>query len=248
MTWFKVDDSFHSHPKVLATPPAALGLWVVAGAWCSANLTDGFVPDYVLPRLLPDAAQLAEQLATSRLWRRTKGGYRFHDWSAYQPTKDEAIAARDRKSSGGTLGNHRRWHVGAGRQDANCAYCQQKHPSDNRSGTDRGTETHTDRLAIPPGPARPVLIGGTSTTSTTDRATARASPPEPQPEPPRRCPRHVDDPEPPNCGACADARRTHERWAWAEAERKRTMPKCPKHRGQPRDRCGLCRADRLAAS
>jgi hypothetical protein len=95
MTWFKVDDSFHSHPKVLAAEPAALGLWVVAGAWCSANLTDGFVPDHVLPRLLPDAAQLAEKLATCRLWRRAKGGYRFHDWSDYNPSSDEVNKERE---------------------------------------------------------------------------------------------------------------------------------------------------------
>lgn len=100
MTWFKVDDSFHSHPKVLAAQPAALGLWVVAGAWCSANLTDGFVPDYAIPRLLPDAGPLAEQLVTAGLWKRTKGGYRFHDWSDYNPraeaVKEERAAARDR--------------------------------------------------------------------------------------------------------------------------------------------------------
>lgn len=95
MTWFKVDDTFHSHPKVLATDPAALGLWVLAGAWCSANLTDGFVPDYVLPRLLPDSAVLAEKLVTSRLWRRTKGGYRFHDWSEYNPSAESVKTERD---------------------------------------------------------------------------------------------------------------------------------------------------------
>jgi hypothetical protein len=100
VTWFKVDDSFHSHPKVLAADPAALGLWVVAGAWCGANLTDGFVPDHVLPRLLPDPAELAQQLVTCGLWRRSKGGYRFHDWGDYNPNssavKKERDAARDR--------------------------------------------------------------------------------------------------------------------------------------------------------
>lgn len=94
MTWFKVDDSFHSHPKVLATEPAALGLWVVAGAWSSSNLTDGFVPDYVLTRLLPDALKLAEKLKTSGLWHRKKGGYQFHDWGDYNPSKDEVEAER----------------------------------------------------------------------------------------------------------------------------------------------------------
>jgi hypothetical protein len=100
MAWFKIDDSFHSHPKVLAATPAALGLWVVAGAWCSSNLTDGLVPDYVLPRLVADAADLAKQLVTAGLWRRTKGGFLFHDWLDYNPSaatiKAEREAARQR--------------------------------------------------------------------------------------------------------------------------------------------------------
>lgn len=79
MPWFLVDDGFHSHPWALATSPAALGLWAVAGSWSSSssNLTDGFVPDHVLPRLSPDSATLAAELAAAGLWRRVKGGYRF---------------------------------------------------------------------------------------------------------------------------------------------------------------------------
>lgn len=100
MTWFKVDDSFHSHPKTLATEPAALGLWVVAGSWCGANLNDGFVPDYALPRLLPDSEKLAKKLVAAGFWKRTKGGYQFHDWDHCNPSaedvKAERAAARDR--------------------------------------------------------------------------------------------------------------------------------------------------------
>ena len=124
MTWFKVDDSFHSHPKILATEPAALGLWVVAGAWSSSNLTDGFVPDHVLSRLFPDAAKLADSLRKTGLWHRKKGGYQFHDWTDYNPTKTEVEgerkAARDRmktlranRRSAGQSGNR------SGEQPAN---------------------------------------------------------------------------------------------------------------------------------
>jgi hypothetical protein len=100
MPWFKVDDSFHSHPKVLAAAPAALGLWVVAGSWSGANLSDGFVPDHVLPRLLPDAESLARQLVAAGLWKRARGGYRFHDWAEFNPKRTdvevERKAARER--------------------------------------------------------------------------------------------------------------------------------------------------------
>jgi len=94
MTWFKVDDSFHSHPKVLATEPAALGLWVVAGSWCGDNLSNGFVPLHVLPRLLPDAATLAETLVAAGLWKRARGGYQFHQWLEWQPSREKVEAER----------------------------------------------------------------------------------------------------------------------------------------------------------
>lgn len=100
MPWFKVDDSFYAHPKVFATDADALGLWVVAGAWSSAHLTDGFVPDHVLARLLPDSDKLARKLVTSGLWRRVRGGHRFHDWGDFNPRRedieDERKAARER--------------------------------------------------------------------------------------------------------------------------------------------------------
>lgn len=39
-------------------------------------------------------------------------------------------------------------------------------------------------------------------------------------EPPRRCRRHLDDPDPPNCGQCADARRLHQAWEAGQAQRR----------------------------
>lgn len=101
MPWFKVDDHFHSHRKTLATSPAALGLWVVAGSWAAANPDDGFVPAYVLPRLLADAESLADELVERGLWQRVKGGFKFRNWTEYQFTKEEIeqtrIKARERQ-------------------------------------------------------------------------------------------------------------------------------------------------------
>lgn len=94
MPWFKVDDHFHSHRKTLGTSPAALGLWVVAGSWAAANPDDGFVPSHVLPRLLPDAEPLADELVEQRLWMRVRGGFRFRNWAEYQFTKEEVERTR----------------------------------------------------------------------------------------------------------------------------------------------------------
>lgn len=111
MPWFKVDDSFHSHPKALATDPAALGLWVLAGSWSSAHLTEGFVRDDVLPRLLPDAAELAKKLVASGLWKRVRGGYQFHDWLDKNPSR-QAVE----KDRAGKAARQKRWREGQRRR------------------------------------------------------------------------------------------------------------------------------------
>jgi hypothetical protein len=146
VTWFKVDDSFHSHPKVLATSPAALGLWVVAGAWCGANLTDGFVPDYALPRLIPDSAELAAELVRTGLWKKVKSGHRFHDWNDYNPNSSDVKKDRD-----------------AARERMRKLRANRKAPAQaaNGSGEQKPNvrENFADRSQPRPVPSRPVLGG-----------------------------------------------------------------------------------------
>jgi hypothetical protein len=217
MPWFKVDDSFHAHPKVLATDADALGLWVVAGAWSSANLTDGFVPDHVLSRLLPGSAQLARKLVLSGLWRRIKGGHQFHDWTDFQPASSDVRAMREKRANAGRIGG-----LNSGKA---------------RSKPGSKTEALASPIVEPPTRPDPTLMGGHSQSASYDRAG------EP---PPPRCPEHLDDPDPPACGRCADARRARNRWDIADAERRRNAPKCRRHRGEPADTCGRCRSEALA--
>ena len=94
MTWFKVDDNLAHHPKVIAAGNAALGLWVRAGSWAAQQLTDGFVPDTVLPAL--GTKKQADQLVAAGLWSRVLGGYVFHEWTERQPTRDEVETRRKR--------------------------------------------------------------------------------------------------------------------------------------------------------
>lgn len=220
MTWFKVDDTFHAHPKVLATEPEALGLWVVAGAWSSAHLTDGFVPTHALSRLLPGSDDLARKLVTAGLWRRTKGGYQFHDWTDYQPSADDVKSMREKKANAGRIGG-----VASGK-------------ARSKPGSKR--EALASPIVEPP--TRPDPFLGGALTATPTPAPARASsPPEP------RCPEHLDNPTDGPCGRCGDARRARNRWDMADAERRRNTPKCRHHRGQPADNCALCRSETLAA-
>lgn len=110
MVWFKVDDSFHSHPKAAAASLAALGLWTVAGSWASDHLTDGDVPSHVVRSLCRGADELADELVTCGLWRRTRSGYRFHQWESNgdggrrNPTKKEVVDNRLKKAEAGRKG------------------------------------------------------------------------------------------------------------------------------------------------
>lgn len=87
MTWFKVDDNLTFHPKVIAAGNAAMGLWVRAGALCAHNLTDGFVAQSVARKL--GSRTSIQQLISTGLWLEVEGGYRFHDWSDSQPSKEQ---------------------------------------------------------------------------------------------------------------------------------------------------------------
>lgn len=113
MTWFKVDDSFYDHPKVEELSLAARGLWVTAGSYCARHLTDGFVPLSVVSRSGRGSANVASTLVQCGLWRRVEGGFQFHDWDQFQPsreavqqersrTKERQQAWRDRKRNGVT--------------------------------------------------------------------------------------------------------------------------------------------------
>lgn len=104
MPWFRVDDGFHSHPKTLSTSLSARGLWVTAGSWSSAHLTNGVVRPQDLASL-GGTPELAAELVSAGLWeKRRGGGWKFHQWSPRNPTreaveKDRADAAERQRRS-----------------------------------------------------------------------------------------------------------------------------------------------------
>jgi hypothetical protein len=90
--WFKIDDTFAMHEKVMAAGNSAIGLWARAGAWSMQQLTDGFVPDHVLRAL--GTPKERRTLVEVSLWTEAEGGITFRNWSERQPTKEQVEAAR----------------------------------------------------------------------------------------------------------------------------------------------------------
>ncbi|WP_327725758.1 hypothetical protein [Streptomyces europaeiscabiei] len=107
MPWFVIDDSAHSHPKIVAATNAALGLWVRAGAYAAQHLTDGIVPG-VIAKMYGSKPQIAKLLAAG-LWHEAghtcphpkclqpqPGDYAIHDYLVYNPTRADVREKRDK--------------------------------------------------------------------------------------------------------------------------------------------------------
>lgn len=101
MPWFKVDDNFYDHPKVDELSLEAVGLWTLCGTYSAKQLTDGFIPARRALRM-GGTERAVRELIEAGLWLTVDGGFQFHDWDAYQPTKDkverEREAARERQA------------------------------------------------------------------------------------------------------------------------------------------------------
>jgi hypothetical protein len=100
VTWFRVDDKLHDHPKVRRLGKdrlPAMGVWLVCGSWCADTLGDGFVPDEVVSRVDPKH-RYATRLVAVTLWHRARqdgeDGYVFHEWTHHQPTRSDVQEAR----------------------------------------------------------------------------------------------------------------------------------------------------------
>ncbi|WP_157631973.1 hypothetical protein [Catelliglobosispora koreensis] len=126
----------------------------MAGSWSGKHRKDGFVSDQAVNQMSRGASELAGELVAAGLWKRTKGGYRFHQWDQRNPTASDADRIADRKASGGALGNHLRWHKKKGKQNPECQFCQEKQASDDRSDKGSDTDRKSDRTPNPD-PTRP---------------------------------------------------------------------------------------------
>lgn len=154
MPWFKVDDKLHDHRKARKARKAAMGVWVLAGSWCMDNLTDGFVPESVLPRWgnKHDARALVDAGLWSNATRSGEKGWQFHDWTRFQPSALVTQATRAKEQAAGVLGNHRRWHVERGITDPDCEHCHRVPDREPDWDPEAPPESGPESPPIPPVP------------------------------------------------------------------------------------------------
>lgn len=117
MTWAKIDDGFHAHPKARKAwraHPRALGMHLLALSYCAMQLLDDGVVDeaFVEEKIPQDRERRAviDALVDAGLWDRVDGGWLIHDWLEYNPSRAEVEARRRERSESGKRGADKRWH------------------------------------------------------------------------------------------------------------------------------------------
>jgi hypothetical protein len=231
MAWFKVDDGFATSVPVLQIPrryrASAVGLWVLAGTWSAKELTDGYVPRYVVNEVAASTEAIAKHLVSVGLWDvcSDRDGFMFVGWAKYQFTKEQVCARRAEEAERKKKAREAKSKL-----------------SDQRNSDDVRNVSHEDNVRSPgdvraesalPDQTRPdqtrshlkvVTSGGNLTLVDA-------------PEPPRQCQSHINDPTPPRCGFCADARKINAEWT---AQHKSHREQVKANHRQSVDACGMC--------
>ena len=169
MPWFKVDDNLAFHHKTVAAGVSAMGLWVRAGSWCAQTLTDGFVPEHMVPALADGDAGLAGRLVEAGLWRRVKGGFVFHEWAQRQPSRQSIENLRTSRAAAGRNGGLKSGQVRQGKRSKHEASASSK------------PEASASQVLEPPSRPVPSPSSGYAEENTQDRASEDHSPPAAQP-------------------------------------------------------------------
>lgn len=104
------------------------------------------------------AVEVAKRLVAEGVWDETETGFRPSAWLAWNPSQEDLEEQRAKASTGGTFGNHRRWH--RGKPNPDCQFCRStESPPDrppiatpNRVGSLRDSE---ERVKEPPSGGAP---------------------------------------------------------------------------------------------
>src|ERR1700737_3693197 len=110
MSWFRVDDGFHCHPKVMRAGPPAAGLYVRCGSYCAQQLSDLVIPAEIAK--LYGTPAMVRALLKEGLWMPHPEGYEMRDYLDYNRSasqvKVERHAASERQKKARDAATSRR--------------------------------------------------------------------------------------------------------------------------------------------
>ena len=127
VSYTRLCDTAHSHPKFLAAGLEAQGLWCRGLSYCGAHLTDGRLqrgPAVMLAGGADVLDRLAPILERDRLWEAhpSGDGWQYHDYLAHNETRAEVEKRKAKRSKGkaeaGRKGAKVRWDREKERREA----------------------------------------------------------------------------------------------------------------------------------
>lgn len=103
MTWTKLDDNFHGHPKTrrLMRQPLAYMLHIQAINYSACHDLDGEVTVEFVEDTIPDRSDrvgAVQHLVTCRVWDEREDGWQIHDFLEYHPSRKQ-LEERRRKDA-----------------------------------------------------------------------------------------------------------------------------------------------------
>lgn len=163
MTWFRIDDGLPEHPKSDALEAAAGGWQVYAvacmtwrdmGCDCAHQLTDGEFLRSRAHRKVRAPAKIVDRalaaLVTAGFLSVDGDTFRFHNWSRYNPSRDEVMAKRGelsvKRAEAGRRGGLRSGEARSMRQSSE--------PEASGKQTGSKTEANTKPRSRSPSPSR----------------------------------------------------------------------------------------------
>lgn len=138
MTWFRIDDTWLTHPKVQAAGLKGRALWVAGGLHCAQHLTDGRIDKTFVPILAATAGVTAKEanvLADIGLWIDRGTHWEMKDFLDYQPSRESVLKERARWARSKRKSRHK----------------DSDRPSDEESTVDTTEESRSEST-----PSRPV--------------------------------------------------------------------------------------------
>ena len=166
MSWTRLDDTLHGHPKALAAGLEAMGLWVVGLSYCGQYLTNGHLTRPAASRLAGGRLdELSARLVASRLWDLDPSGdgWQIHDFLEFNPSRVEVLAQREglsqKRADAGRKGAAARWQ-----RDGKPVACHDGNQSGPESASEHSSHSSDGNLPsglpsnVPSTPNGPVPI------------------------------------------------------------------------------------------
>lgn len=109
MAWTRIDDKFLMNPKIQSAGVYGMALYLSGLIYSNTNLTDGYIPEVMLPALCglsyqAPSKKVAGLLVDLNLWERVSGGYQIHDFLTFNKSKQEIDLLNKQRAENGAKG------------------------------------------------------------------------------------------------------------------------------------------------